>query len=62
MPSDHLVSSGVLARELGVSRSAIVKWRRQGLIEPDLVTPGGHPRWDVERIRVALREQRQRDE
>jgi DNA-binding transcriptional MerR regulator len=61
MPSD-LVPSGVLARELGVSRSAIVKWMRQGLIEPDLVTPGGHPRWDVERVRAALREQRKRDE
>jgi DNA-binding transcriptional MerR regulator len=61
MPSD-LVPSGVLARELGVSRSAIVKWMRQGLIEPDLITPGGHPRWDVGRVRAALREQRKRDE
>lgn len=29
---------------------------------PDLVTAGGHLRWDVERLRRELREQRQRDE
>lgn len=30
----------------------------RGLIEPDYLTPGGHARWDVERIRAEVRQLR----
>ena len=56
-----VMSTGELARELGVSRSAILKWSRAGLITPTWVTPGGHLRWDPDRVRAQLAEQRQRD-
>ena len=32
------------------------RWAAEGLIEPDLITPGGHMRWDVERLRQQLRD------
>ena len=57
-----LVTTGQLAAELGVSRSAILKWHRAGLITPELITPGNHLRWDAERVREQLRARRQRDE
>jgi hypothetical protein len=37
-----LVTTGQLATELGVSRSAVLKWYRAGLITPELITPGNH--------------------
>ncbi|WP_308283065.1 MerR family DNA-binding transcriptional regulator [Pseudonocardia nigra] len=55
------LTSGELARELGISHSAILKWAREGLITPEWTTPGGHHRWDLEKVRQQLREQRQRD-
>jgi DNA-binding transcriptional MerR regulator len=51
----RLVSTSVAARELGIARSTLQRWATQGLITPDLVTPGGHHRWDVERLREELR-------
>ncbi|TWF79744.1 excisionase family DNA binding protein [Pseudonocardia hierapolitana] len=54
------LTTGELARELGVSHSAILKWAKDGLITPELTTPGGHHRWDAEKVRQQLREQRQR--
>jgi predicted site-specific integrase-resolvase len=57
-----LVTTGQLAAELGVSRSAVLKWHRAGLITPELITPGNHLRWDAERVREQLRARRQRDE
>jgi hypothetical protein len=32
------------------------------LVTPDLYTPGGHMRWDVERLKSELRAKRLRDE
>lgn len=58
----RLLTSGELARELGVSRSAVLKWTRAGLVTPEVTTPGGHHRYDVERVRAELRQQRQRDD
>ncbi|MGI5127267.1 MerR family DNA-binding transcriptional regulator [Pseudonocardia sp. CA-107938] len=49
-----LVTTGQLAEELGVSRGAVNKWHREGLITPVLTTPGGHHRWDVDQVREQL--------
>ncbi|MFD1533757.1 MerR family transcriptional regulator [Pseudonocardia aurantiaca] len=57
-----LLTTGQLAKELGVSRGAILTWTNDGLITPEFTTPGGHHRWDAEKVRQQLRAQRQRDE
>jgi excisionase family DNA binding protein len=55
----RLLTTGELARELGVSRGAVVKWVRDGLIVPEFTTPGGHLRWDLEDVRRQVRELRE---
>ncbi len=62
VPVVTLITTGQLAAELGVSRSAVLKWHRARLITPELITPGNHLRWDAERVREQLRARRQRDE
>ena len=62
MTSTRLVATGVAARELGVSRATLARWWQVGLVEPAVVTAGGHARWDVDALRNQLRELRQRDE
>ena len=49
-----LLTTGELAKELGVSRGAVVKWTREGKIHPELTTPGGHHRWDLDHARAEL--------
>ncbi|AEA27944.1 regulatory protein MerR [Pseudonocardia dioxanivorans CB1190] len=49
------VSTGEAARALGVSMRSLQQWAKDGLIEPDFRTVGGHMRWDVERVRAELR-------
>jgi excisionase family DNA binding protein len=56
----RLLSTGELARELGVSRAAVLKWANDGLITPAFTTPGGHLRWDLEDVRRQVRELRER--
>lgn len=49
------VSTGQAAKALGVSIRSLQQWAKDGLIEPDHYTPGGHMRWDVERVRSEIR-------
>jgi DNA-binding transcriptional MerR regulator len=56
----ELVTTGALAKALGVSRAAVHRWVGIGLLVPDVTTPGGHHRWDVERVRAQLRGQKKR--
>jgi hypothetical protein len=58
------LTTGELARELGVSRGAVLKWATADppLITPEFTTPGGHHRWDLETVRAQLRAQRRRGE
>jgi hypothetical protein len=57
------VTTPQLAKELGVGVRSLQRWVEAGLIEPDYRTPGGHMRWDVDRVRSELRAQwrRQKD-
>ena len=57
-----LLTTGEVAKELGVSRAAVLAWVRDGKITPTLTTPGGHHRFDLDDVRRQLRELRQRDE
>lgn len=57
------VTTGQAAKALGVDIRSLQRWVKAGLIEPDYVTPGGHMRWDVDRVREELRNpSRHRDE
>lgn len=49
------VSTGQAAKALGVDRTTLQRWAKKGLLRPHLRTPGGHYRWDVERLREELR-------
>lgn len=55
MDRSSLVPTGEAARLLGVDIRSLQRWAKAGLIEPDYVTPGGHMRWDVDRVRAELR-------
>jgi DNA-binding transcriptional MerR regulator len=45
---------------LGLSRSTLWRYVKAGLIEPDLVTAGGHFQFDPEHVRRQLRALQQR--
>jgi DNA-binding transcriptional MerR regulator len=51
----RLVSTAELARALGLAPRTIQKYRKDGLLTPDLESIGGHARWNVERVREELR-------
>ncbi|MGH8966523.1 MAG: MerR family transcriptional regulator [Actinomycetes bacterium] len=61
MPSSRLVSTGDLARALGLSVRTIQRYRNERLITPEVVTKGKHARWDVERVKAELRELAEQD-
>lgn len=50
----RLVTSAELARAFGLSARSIQRYRRDGLITPEIVSPGGHARWDIEKVRQQL--------
>jgi DNA-binding transcriptional MerR regulator len=65
-PEPPLLTTGELAKKLGLTARTIQKYRAQGLITPAEESIGGHARWIEEDVREqmrALREQRrqQRD-
>lgn len=49
------MTTAELARALGLSARTIQRYRQTGLLEPDLVSAGGHARWDVDKVRSVLR-------
>jgi hypothetical protein len=62
---ERLLTTGELAKALGVSASAILKWSRADppLITPEWSTPvGGHHRWLLSEVRAQLKAARKRDE
>jgi DNA-binding transcriptional MerR regulator len=61
MPSDSpLLTTGELAKKLGLTARTIQKYRSQGLITPAEESIGGHARWIEEDVREQMR--RLRDE
>ena len=51
----RLVTTAELAGALGLSARTIQRYRQGGLLVPDLVSAGGHARWDVDKVRNRLR-------
>lgn len=59
-----LLFTAELAKRLRVAAGTVQRWRRDGLITPALVTPGGQARWVEADVREQLRrldEQRHTD-
>ncbi|WP_433508437.1 MerR family DNA-binding transcriptional regulator [Pseudonocardia halophobica] len=48
------MTSGQLAKELGLSLRTIQRYIASGAITPELRTPGGHTRWDPDAVRREL--------
>jgi 8-oxo-dGTP pyrophosphatase MutT (NUDIX family) len=51
---DGLVSTGTAAKAIGVASTTLQRWAHAGLVEPALVTAGGHFRWDLQTLRGQL--------
>jgi excisionase family DNA binding protein len=50
----RLLTSGELAKELGVSLRTVQRWIADGVIEPELRTAGGHTRWNLDAVVARL--------
>jgi excisionase family DNA binding protein len=51
---EPLLTTGEAARALGLGRSTITKYVRDGRITPTWQTPGGHARWKLTDLRQQL--------
>lgn len=58
--TDRLLTTGEAARALGLNSRSVARWAKQGLIQPTLVTPGGHFRWNEDDLRQQIRELNER--
>ncbi|TDD92728.1 MerR family transcriptional regulator [Saccharopolyspora karakumensis] len=59
--TSNYVSTGDAAKAIGVDRRTLQRWAAEGVVEPALVTPGGHQRWDVDDLKEQLRKMRRSD-
>lgn len=50
-----LLTSGQLARELGLAPGTVSRYAREGIITPEVITAGGQYRFDLDRVREELR-------
>ena len=55
--TEPLLYTTELAKRLRVAAGTVQRWRREGLIIPALVTPGGQARWIEAEVREQLRGQ-----
>ncbi|QUH05397.1 helix-turn-helix domain-containing protein [Saccharopolyspora erythraea] len=55
MNQRRLVTTGELARELGISPRTVARYVQAGLLEPTEITLGGHYRWDIDEVREQIR-------
>ena len=62
MPTPRLVTTSELARALGLHTRTIQRYRAEGVITPEIETPGGHGRWDIEKVKQQLRKLRHRSD
>lgn len=51
---DRLVTIGEASKVLGVSITTLRRWEKEGRLQPDEITPGGHRRYDLLKLRPEL--------
>ena len=51
---DRLVTIGEASKVLGVSITTLRRWEKEGRLQPDEITPGGHRRYDLVKLRPEL--------
>jgi predicted site-specific integrase-resolvase len=51
---DRLVTIGEASKVLGVSITTLRRWEKEGRLQPDEITPGGHRRYDLMKLRPEL--------
>ncbi|MGH8965106.1 MAG: MerR family DNA-binding transcriptional regulator [Actinomycetes bacterium] len=54
---EELITSGEVARRLGVTTRAVGRWVARGLIKPAVTTPGGRYRFRWSEVATQLRDQ-----
>lgn len=59
--TDRLLTTTELAKRLSLSERTIQRYRQSGDLVPDLVSPGGHARWDPDKVREQLRKLAEKD-
>jgi excisionase family DNA binding protein len=57
---EPLISSGDVARRLGVTTRAVGRWVARGMLTPAVTTPGGRYRFRWSEVQAQLRELRQK--
>jgi excisionase family DNA binding protein len=56
---EELITSGDVARRLGVTPRAVGRWVARGMITPAVTTPGGRYRFRWSEVTAQLKEQRE---
>lgn len=51
------VPTGKAAAALGVNPGTLWRWQKAGIVTPELTTPGGQARWDIDNLREQLRKE-----
>lgn len=54
MTGDQLLTTAQLAKALGISRRSLSRYAADGVLVPELTTPGGHYRWNEVKARTQL--------
>ncbi|MHA6622862.1 MerR family DNA-binding transcriptional regulator [Pseudonocardia sp. DLS-67] len=58
---EELITSGEVARRLGVTTRAVGRWVARGLVTPAVTTPGGRYRFRWSEVSAQLKAQQARD-
>jgi hypothetical protein len=55
--ADELLTSGQVAKRLGINPSTLARYVREGKLKPAVTLPSGHHRWTWEDVLEQLRAQ-----
>jgi predicted site-specific integrase-resolvase len=56
---EELVTTAQAAKYLGINRTTLGRYARDGLLKPTVVLPSGHLRWSLDDLRRQMRELRE---